>query len=312
METSKNLMASTARDFVGYGKELPNIQWPGNARLAISVVVNFEEGSERSPIRGDSIAEPSGEAESVPRGVANRTNESLFGYGSRCGIWRLLEILDKHHIKATFFSCAKALELNPVAARKIAVDGHEVCCHGLRWLPFDSLSIDEQRQHIHKAVNIIQRIVGVRPVGWFSWAPSEQMRALLLEEGGFIYDSNSFADDLPYFVDVSGKEWLVIPYDLSNNDGLFSRPPGYSTPADFYSQLKTEFDWLYEESSTSPRMMSIGLHLRFAGRPGRAQAVEKFIKYAIGFSDVWFARRVDIARWWLQSFNRDLSDRTQP
>ena len=293
-------MAETARDFVGYGKELPDIRWPGDARLAVSIVVNVEEGSERSPARGDADAEPSGESEPVPSGIRNLKNESLFGYGSRCGFRRLMSVLDKYGIQATFFACAAALESNPWAARQIACSGHEVCCHGLRWLPFDSLGVREQREHIRRAVEIIRQTTGTRPVGWFSWAPSERTRALLVEEGGFLYDCDSFADDLPYFVRVAGKRWLVVPYDLVNNDGPFSRTPGYSSAEDFYNQLQAEFDWLYEESTRSPRMMSIGLHLRFSGRPGRVRAVEEFIRYARDFPGVWFARRVDIARAWLR------------
>ncbi len=293
-------MSQSQRDFLGYGKELPSTAWPGGARLALSVVVNFEEGSERSPLRGDALAEPSGESEPVPPGVRNRKNESLFAYGSRAGIWRVLAVLDRHGVKATFFACATALELNPVAAKAVSRAGHEICSHGLRWLPMNSLDVQEQRWHIREAVAVIERTTGQRPLGWFSWAPSEDTRALLLEEGGFVYDCDSFADDLPYFVTVSGKRFLVIPYDLVNNDGLFSRPPGYSGSDDFYHQLKAEFDWLYEESRSTPRMMSVGLHLRFAGRPGRVLALERFLQYAGSFPTVWFARRIDIARWWLK------------
>ena len=293
-------MSQSQRDFLGYGKELPSTAWPGGARLALSVVVNFEEGSERSPLRGDALAEPSGESEPVPPGVRNRKNESLFAYGSRAGIWRVLAVLDRHGVKATFFACATALELNPVAAKAVSRAGHEICSHGLRWLPMNSLDAQEQRWHIREAVAVIKRTTGQRPLGWFSWAPSEDTRALLVEEGGFVYDCDSFADDLPYFVTVSGKRCLVIPYDLVNNDGLFSRPPGYSGSDDFYHQLKAEFDWLYEESRSTPRMMSVGLHLRFAGRPGRVLALERFLQYAGSFPAVWFARRIDIARWWLK------------
>ena len=293
-------MNSSPRDFLGYGKDLPSTAWPGGAGLAVSIVVNFEEGSERSPGRGDALAEPSGESEPVAPGVRNRKNESLFAYGSRAGFWRVLAILDRYDIKATVFACATALELNPVAATAISRGGHEVCSHGLRWMPMNSLDLHEQRRHIREAVSVIERTTGERPLGWFSWGPSEDTRALLVEEGGFLYDCDSFADDLPYFVSVAGRRCLVIPYDLVNNDGLYSRLPGYSGSDDFYHQLKAEFDWLYEESHSSPRMMSVGLHLRFSGRPGRAGALARFIRYAKQFPGVWFARRVDIARWWLR------------
>ena len=295
-------MPRLARDFVGYGKDPPKISWPGEARLAISVVVNVEEGSERSPARGDGLAEPSGEAWPVPPGARNLINESLYGYGSRVGYWRLLEILDKYEVKATFFACAMALEQDPAAAREITLRGHEPCGHGYRWLPLRSLSLEEQRTHIERAVEGIARTTGERPLGWFSWGPSEHTREMLVAEGGFVYDCDSFADDLPYFVRVGERKWLVIPYDLFNNDGMFSRPPGYSEPYGFYLQLKASFDRLYDEGRTCPKLMSVGLHTRFAGRPGRASALEEFLRYVKSFSGVWFARRIDIARWWLENY----------
>jgi len=296
-------MRTSERDFVGYGKHYPKIRWPNGARLAVSIVVNFEEGSERSPLHGDPVAEPSGEAGLVPAGERNLVNESLYDYGSRVGFWRLLGIFDKYTVKVTFFACAMALEMNPIAAREITARGHEPCSHGFRWLPFHYLSFDEQRAHMKRAVEGIRKTTGQRPLGWFTWAPSERTREMLVEEGGFIYDCDSFADDLPYFVQVKGRKWLVIPYDLVNNDGLFSRPPGYSDHNDFFNQLKADFDQLYDEGATQPKMMSVGLHLRFAGRPARANAVEEFIRYARSFPGVWFARRVDIARWWLANYS---------
>jgi peptidoglycan/xylan/chitin deacetylase (PgdA/CDA1 family) len=291
-------MPAGPRDFVGYGNRPPAFEWPNDARIALSIVVNYEEGSERSPLRGDLIAEPSGEADPVPAGTRNLTNESLYAYGARAGFWRLLGLLDTYAVKATFFAAAAALETNPMAARQITARGHEVCSHGYRWLPFSALSVEDQRDHIKRAVASIEATTGTRPVGWFSWSPGEETRALLQEEGGFLYDCDSYADELPFYVWVAGKPCLVLPYDQVNNDGLFSRPPGYSEPDDFFLHLKAAFDCLVRESQRAPKMMSVGLHLRFAGRPGRVNAVERFIEYAKEHESVWFATRAEIARWW--------------
>jgi len=296
-------MSTLMRDFVGFGKEYPKIAWPNNAQIAISLVVNFEEGSERTPLYGDQAAEPIGEGFLVEPGRRDVRNESLYDYGSRVGFWRLMNIFGKYDVKVTFFACAMALERNPAAAREITAQGHEPCSHGYRWLLSYLLSRQEERDHIRKAVEIIKSTTGERPLGWFCRAASEYTRELLVEEGGFVYDSDSFADDLPYFVQVGRKKWLVIPYSLETNDMKFVRYPGYSRPSDFFLQLKAAFDCLYEEGATGPKMMSVGLHLRHSGRPARASAVEEFIQYAKGFPRVWFARRIDIARWWLEHYS---------
>ncbi len=296
-------MITRARDLIGYGKDYPQISWRDGARIALSFVVNFEEGSERTPQNGDSIADPTGETFGVPAGQRSLINESLFEYGGRVGFWRLLDILGNHDIKATFFACGMALEMNPDAAREITANGHEPASHGYRWMPSDFKSREEERQYILRAIDAGEKTTGERPLGWFSVNPTEHTRELLIEEGGFVYDCDSFADDLPYFVEVGGQKALVIPYDLVNNDGPYSRPPGYSEPGDFFSQLKAAFDCLYEEGASHPKMMSVGLHMRLSGRPGRANALEEFIRYAKSFPDVWFARRIDIARWWLEHYS---------
>lgn len=296
-------MVTQPRDLVGYGKDYPRIAWPNGARIAISFVINFEEGSERSPLLGDPVADPTGEAFAVPAGQRRLINESLFEYGARVGFWRLVDIFDRYDVKITAFACGMALELNPEAAREITARGHEAASHGYRWAPGGFRSREEERDYIRRAVEAGERTTGERPLGWFSVGNTEHTRELLVEEGGFVYDCDSFADDLPYFVNVKGKRWLVIPYDLVTNDGLFSRPPGYSEPMDFFYQLKAAFDWLYQEGATHPQMMSVGLHKRFAGRPARANALEEFIRYARSFPGVWFARRIDIARWWLEHYS---------
>lgn len=291
-----------AREFIGYGRDCPPIRWPGGARVAVSLVVNFEEGSERTPLNGDATAEPSGEGYAVPSGYRDLRAESIFDYGSRVGFWRLLEIFERQRVKATYFICANALELNPEAGREITACGHEPACHGYRWLPTYSLGEEEERRHMAMAVAAIERLTGERPRGWYSRGASEFTHALLAEEGGFIYGCDSYADDIPYFISLKGRKWLVVPYSLETNDMKFYRPPGLADPDDFFGLLKAAFDCLYEEGATHPKMISVGLHMRVSGRPGRAAAVERFIRYAKGFPGVWFARRLDIARWFYDSY----------
>ena len=304
-------MATSERDLIGYGEEFPQIKWPGGARIAISLVINFEEGSEMSPVVGDPIAEPTGEAFPDAPGQRRLINESLYEYGSRVGYWRLLEILDRNGVKCTVNGCGMALEMNPELAREITARGHEPASHGYRWCPASMDTKDEEREEIRKAVEAGLKMTGERPLGYHPTTTSGYARELLVEEGGFIYDSAAVDDDLPYFVNVHGKKWLALPYDNTTNDMLFSHLPGYAQPEDFFFNLKEAFDYLYEEGATHPKMMSVGLHMRFAGRPGRSRALDEFIRYAKSFPRVWFARRIDIARWWLEEYG-DLPAHPRP
>ena len=288
------------RDFVGYGRRVPQVRWPQGARIAVSVVVNYEEGSEYSLLDGDAHHETNGEVPSpVPLDQRDLYNESFFEYGSRVGVWRLLDLLDKYQVKATFFCCALALERNPEAAREIADRGHEVCGHGYRWEEYHLMDRETERRAIDSTVASLRSTTGQRPLGWFTrYGPSLHTRELVEEEGGFLYDSGALNDDLPYFVTVNEKPWLVVPYSMETNDARFWRG-GLVSVSDFYEYLKDTFDCLYEEGRTHPKMMSVGLHCRIAGRPARSRAVERFLQYARGLPGVWFARRIDIARWWL-------------
>ncbi|MCH7746256.1 MAG: allantoinase PuuE [Chloroflexi bacterium] len=292
------------RDFVGYGPNPPKVEWPDGARIAISVVVNYEEGSEYSLLDGDPTREVNNEVPSpLPLDERDLANESFFEYGSRAGIWRLLSILDEYDVKATFFCCALALERNPHVGPEIVRREHEVFGHGYRWEEYYKMDRDAEREAIRKAVESIQRTTGQRPLGWYTrYGPSVNTRELVVEEGGFLYDCNAYNDDLPYYTEVKGKKWLVIPYSLEVNDTKFWRG-GMSNPSDFYETMRNTFDRLYFEGATHPKMMSIGLHCRIAGRPSRAVALQQFLEYAKGFSDVWFARRIDIARWWLEKYS---------
>ena len=290
------------RDLIGYGQHPPIVHWPGGARIAVSIVVNYEEGSERSLLDGDDFHETNNEVPSpVPPGDRDLFNESFFEYGSRVGVWRLLDLFDRHNVKSTFYCCALALERNPEVARAIVARGHEVCGHGYRWEEYHSADEDYEWDSIRKTVQSLERTTGVRPTGWFTrYGPSVNTRRLVAEEGGFVYDSMALNDDLPYYVAVNERPWLVIPYSFENNDARFWRG-GLVSIGDFYEYLKESFDCLYEEGAARPKMMSIGLHCRITGTPARSRAVARFLEYATGFDGVWFARRDQIASHWLQN-----------
>ena len=292
------------RDFIGYGENPPNIVWPNKAKIAISVVVNYEEGSEYSLLDGDTHHETNNEVPSpVPLNERDLFNESFFEYGSRVGVWRLLNLFERYGVKTTFYCCAVALERNPEVARAIVERGHEVCGHGYRWQEYHSMDRDSELDSIRRTVESLERTTGVRPVGWFTrYGPSLNTRELVAGEEGFIYDSCSMNDDLPYFVRVNEVPWLVVPYSFETNDARFWRG-GLVSVNDFFEYLKDTFDCLYEEGQSFPKMMSVGLHCRITGRPARSRAVQRFLEYASGFPDVWFARRDEIASHWLSNYN---------
>jgi allantoinase len=227
-------------------------------------------------------------------------NESMFEFGSRVGVWRFLRIFAKYGVRSTFFACAVALERNPTVARALTAQGHDVCGHGNRWEEYYLMDRDAERRAIHEGFASIEKLTGQRPLGWYCrYGPSEHTRELVVEHGGFIYDSNAYNDDLPYYTTVRGRKWLVVPYSLALNDARFWRGY-YATGGDFFQAMKETFDTLYEEGETTPKMMSIGLHCRMAGTPGRASGLDRFLAYAKQHERVWFAGRADIAKWWLE------------
>ncbi len=295
------------RDLIGYGANPPDPKWPGGARLAINFVINYEEGSEASIFDGDDRTETGlTESASVPfvEGVRNRGAESMFEYGSRVGFWRLMRLFAEHDMPVTIFGCALALERHPQAAAAIRDAGHDVCCHGWRWVEHYSLDEATEREHIRRAVESLRRTIGERPLGWYCrYAPSENTRRLLVEEGGFLYDSDAYNDELPYWTEVAttdgAKPHLVLPYSLTNNDVKFMR--GFlATGDDYFNFIKDGFDMLYAEGATAPKMMSVGLHMRIMGHPARAAGLARLLDYIAGFDDVWVCRRVDIARHWVE------------
>lgn len=289
------------RDLVGYGRSVPRVRWPDGARVAVSFVMNWEEGSEHSYWAGDGrntvgMSETPGH---TPADVRDLGIESVYEYGSRAGIWRLQRLFDEHEIPLTFFTTAWTIQYFDEVTAWIRERGHEPAGHGLRWDRMWEFPRDEERARLRETVTIIEDLVGERPLGWYSrYSPSVHTRELLVEEG-FTYDSDSYADDLPYFTDVGGHPHLVVPYSLTTNDGRFTTSPGYTDPAAFLDHMVRAFDHLWKEGEDAPKMMSIGLHPRLAGQPARAQVLEAFIDHARSRGSVWFAKRIDIARWWL-------------
>jgi peptidoglycan/xylan/chitin deacetylase (PgdA/CDA1 family) len=297
-------LSDPERDLVGYGANRPTAGFPEGKRLAISLVVNYEEGSERSFAMGDPDQETLTEwgHYPVPPGVRNLAMESMHEYGSRVGVWRILDIFKRHDVKSTFYACAVAFEQAPDVARAAVEEGHEICSHGYRWEEVFRLGEDEEREHIRLAVESFERVCGKRPVGWYCrYGPSTRTRRLLIEEGGFVYDSDSYNDEVPYFTEVDGHRHLVVPYTPDANDFGFWAGNGMATAEQFETYLRNSFDVLYAESERYPRMMSIGLHCRIIGRPGRSPSLDRFIDYAKGFDGVWFATREEIARSWLRA-----------
>jgi allantoinase len=291
--------ATMTRDFVGYGPNPPDPKWPGGARLALNIVLNYEEGSEASFEDGDSYTE-TGLTEGGSGGFDGRDlgAESMFEYGSRVGVWRILRLLKERDLTATLFACAVALERNPAVAEAVVQNGFDICCHGRRWVRHQALTENEEALEIQRAVASIVKATGVRPMGWYCrYAPTVSTRRLLVDHGGFLYDSDAYNDELPYWVPVGTAQHLVIPYSLTTNDAKFSRS-GMNTAQQFFEFLRDSFDLLYAEGATAPRMMSVGLHMRLCGHPGRAAGLARFLDHVKLHPGVWVCRRADIATHW--------------
>jgi putative urate catabolism protein len=289
------------RDLTGYGEQSPNASWPRGARVAVSFVLNYEEGGENTILNGDSHSETF--VHEVPSatplvGLRNVNTESSYDYGARAGVWRILRIFEEAGYLLTVFAVGKALADNPAVGRAFARLGHEVASHHWRWIDYLHVDEDTEREHIRRSVQIIEELTGSKPVGWYGGRTSLNSRRLAFEAGCFRYDSDVYDDDLPHWTFVDGRPFLLVPYAFDTNDFKFSISPGFSNGQDFETYLKNSFDLLYEEGLDTPRMMSIGLHCRMSGRPGRAAALKNFLSYLRGFDDVWVCRRRDIADHW--------------
>ncbi len=291
------------RDYVGYGARPPKAFWPNDAKAVVSLCINQEEGSEYSKAAGDDRNEGLAEIPYVMDAqYRDLCAESIYEYGSRAGVFRLLRLFDEYDVKTTFYSAAVALERNPEVGEWLQKSGHEPCSHGWRWEEHWLLDREEERQRIQWTIESFKQTTGQRPLGWYCrYGPSVNTRELLVEEGGFVYDSDAYNDDLPYFTEVKGKRHLVVPYSMVYNDGRYVLPQGFGGPSDFFDICKRALDELRREGHAGhPKMMSIGLHPRWAGQAGRTSALREFIEHGLAQGDVWFARRIDIANWWLE------------
>jgi peptidoglycan/xylan/chitin deacetylase (PgdA/CDA1 family) len=291
------------RDFIGYGQNPPRVKWPNDAKVALNFVINYEEGAEYSIGEGDGRSETilSDVAPSAPiAGRRDRNMESLYEYGSRVGIWRLARLFSERGITPTFYVVGRALELNPEVGKAIASLGSDIVCHGWRWIDYAELGEDEERRHIAQTVETIRSITGIEPTGWYTGRPSLNTRRLVVEHGGFLFDSDDYNDDLPYTVTVSGNRHLVVPHSFDCNDSRFSRGAGIETGDQLYQYLSDAMEWLIAEGQQIPRMMTVSLHCRLSARPGRIGAIARFLDLARSNSDVWICRRTDLARHWLK------------
>ncbi|TCT37621.1 allantoinase PuuE [Martelella mediterranea] len=291
------------RDLVGYGRQGPDPLWPGDARIAVQFVINYEEGGESCILDGDPASECllSEIVGAAPwPGQRNQNMESLYEYGSRAGFWRLWRTFTKFRVPATVYGVSVAMARNPEAVAAMKEAGWEIASHGLRWLEYKDFDIETERAHILEAVRLHTEVTGERPYGFYQGKPSDNTLKLVMEEGGFLYSSDCYDDDLPYWVSTpEGKPFLRIPYTLDNNDMRFATPQGFNAGDQFFNYLKDAFDTLYEEGREGmPKMMSVGLHCRLAGKPGRAAALKRFLDYVLNHDKVWLPRRVDIARHW--------------
>ncbi|MFV8816292.1 allantoinase PuuE [Haliea sp. E17] len=291
---------SYPRDLIGYGRHLPRFELPGNARIAVQFVVNYEEGGENCVLHGDPVSEVFLSEIIGAQAFPDRhlSMESIYEYGSRAGFWRLQRLFAGRDLPVTVFGVTSALARNPEAVAAMREADWEIACHGLRWISYQQVPEAVEREHIREAIRLHGELTGARPLGWYTGRDSPNTRALVLAEGGFLYDSDSYADDLPYWVAGPDGPHLVIPYTLDTNDMRFASPQGFNCGDQFFTYLKDAFDVLYAEGESTPKLLNIGLHCRLVGRPARFAALQRFVDYVQSHEQVWVCRRSDIARHW--------------
>ena len=298
------------RDYIGYGRDnVPDANWPNKAKIAVQFVLNYEEGGENCVLHGDQHSETFLSEMAGAEAFSDRhmSMESLYEYGSRAGVWRVLNEFKKRELPLTVFAVATALQRNPEVTQAIIDDGHEIACHGLKWISYQNTPRQEEREDMAEALKIMTELTGKMPMGWYTGRDSPNTRALVAEHPELAYDSDYYGDDLPFWAQVADltqeqktRPHLVIPYTLDNNDMRFSSPFGFSHGDEFFNYLKDNFDCLYAEGDTKPKMMSIGLHCRIIGKPSRFMALKKFLDYVQSFDDVWITKREDIAKHWIK------------
>ncbi len=291
---------SYPRDLVGYGRMPPHADWPGGARIAVQFVLNYEEGAENCVLHGDRASETflSEIINAQAFEMRHLSMESIYEYGSRVGAWRLLREFERRRMPLTVFGVSMALERHPELVAAMVEAGHEIACHGWRWISYQNVDEATERAHMKHAVEVIRQMTGSAPVGWYTGRDSPNTRRLVVEHGGFLYDADSYADELPYWQPVAGRQHLVVPYTLDANDMRFASAQGFNAGDQFFNYLRDSFDVLYAEGEDRPRMLSIGLHCRLVGRPGRFRALQRFLDHIDAHDRVWVCRRADIARHW--------------
>ena len=290
---------------IGYGSKGLKVSWPNNARIAVQIVLNYEEGAENCVLNGDKNSEVflSEIIGAQPIKGRHINMESLYEYGSRSGFWRLHKLFQEKNIPITIFGVGMALEKNLEICKAIKEAGYEVASHGWRWIDYQNIKKSEEKKHMELAIQAHKKIFGERPLGWYTGRCSPNTRDLVMENGGFLYDSDSYSDDLPYWETRNEKKHLIIPYTLDNNDMRFATNQGFNTGDHFFTYLKDSFDALYEEGKMNPKMMSVGLHSRLIGKPGRIQSLKKFLDYILKHEDVWICKRIDIAKHWIKNYS---------
>ncbi|MDC1155781.1 allantoinase PuuE [Candidatus Pelagibacter sp.] len=299
------MVKKNSRDLIGYGSRGKKISWPNNSKLALQFVLNYEEGGENSILNGDKYSETFLSEIIGAKAIKGRhiSMESIYEYGSRAGFWRLDKLFRENKIPVTIFGVGLALKQNSEVCSAMKTGDYEIAAHGYRWIDYQNIKKSVEKKHMQQAIRTIKDIFGSRPLGWYTGRCSPNTRDLVFEDGGFLYDSDSYSDDLPYWEQRGKKRQLIIPYTLDNNDMRFATNQGFNTGDHFYNYLKDSFDALYEEGKTNPKMMSVGLHCRLIGRPGRIQSLKKFLDYVLKFDDVWICKRIDIAKHWITNYS---------
>ena len=299
------MLKKNSRDLVGYGQKGKKISWPNNAKLALQFVLNYEEGGENSVLNGDKYSETFLSEIIGAKAIKGRhiSMESIYEYGSKAGFWRLDSLFKEKKIPVTIFAVGLALKQNLEVCDALKNGDYEIAAHGYRWIDYQDVKKSVEKKHMQQAIKTIKDIFGSRPLGWYTGRCSPNTRDLVFDDGGFLYDSDSYSDDLPYWEYRDKKKQLIIPYTLDNNDMRFATNQGFNTGDHFYNYLKDSFDVLYEEGKTTPKMMSVGLHCRLIGRPGRIQSLKKFLDYVLKFEDIWICKRIDIAKHWIKNYS---------